>query len=149
MEILIEVTGVDAAILRLQHIRERIRAGCERAVRRSMDVVEVSIKGQLRLKSHPPRTPTPSLAGEPPALITGYLMRSVFGEGPYWAGVEVYGLVLPKAVYARIHELGGITGAGHRTVLPPRPYVTPGAIAARVRVREIFDEEISRAVEGA
>lgn len=90
------------------------------------DTLVAVASGLLSLTSHPPGTPTPSMPGTPPSLISGALAASITatpatGDGPVWeAQVGPAGVV-----YARIQELGGITGAGHRTVLPPRPYMLP------------------------
>ena len=87
----------------------------------------------LGTSSHAKGTPTPSSPEDPPSLISGDLRRSVTlvpavpvtGTATWMA--EVY----PSTVYARIQELGGQTGRGHHTTLPPRPYMAP--TLARIR----------------
>jgi len=44
----------------------------------------------------------------------------------------------PTAVYSRIQELGGDTGRGHRSHLPPRPYIKPTTQAEKARVYAFY-----------
>jgi phage gpG-like protein len=63
--------------------------------------------------------------GAPPALVTGTLRRSVRVVGPVPKGATGWTVSIgPTAVYGRIQELGGTTGA-HGSQLPARPYVAP------------------------
>lgn len=79
----------------------------------------------LRMRMHPPGTPTPSPPGEPPAKISGDLLRSVVGSPVERTGEWTWrAWVGPTSVYGRIQELGGVSGRGHRTHLPPRPYLS-------------------------
>jgi len=91
----------------------------------------------LTRKTHPPRTPTPSLPGEPPALITGNLRRSAQDRAPQRIGRAIWeGALRMTAVYARIQELGGWAGRDHASHLPPRPYIKPAAHATARPLRE-------------
>ncbi|WP_067483763.1 hypothetical protein [Actinomadura hibisca] len=100
------------------------------------------IRRTLARRSHAPRTPTPSPPGQPPAKISGRLRDKVtvtsarqIGAGRWMAAAGPDGVV-----YARIQELGGVTGRNHMTVIPPRPYMRPA-------VREV--RESGRATEAA
>lgn len=94
-------------------------------------LAEHAVVEQLTLRSHDPGTPTPSAPGQPPALVTGALAGSVTSRGPTGGAGRYEMVVGATTAYARIHELGGRTGRGHRTVLPPRPYLHPALLAAQ------------------
>jgi phage gpG-like protein len=117
----VQITGRAAAL------DAATRAGLETVAM----LAERAVVDQLTLRSHPPGTPTPSAPGQPPALITGDLAGSVAHHGPTGAAGRYEVVVGATTVYARIQELGGRTGAGHRTVLPPRPYLHPALLAAQ------------------
>lgn len=85
----------------------------------------------LSLGRHPPGTRTGSVPPEPPWRISGHLSRSVTVDEPVLRNFKWSGRMGPTAVYARIHELGGWTGAGYRTYLPPRPHLKPAWELAR------------------
>lgn len=110
-------------------------AALDAATRAGLETVAVlaekAVVDQLTLRSHLPGTPTPSAPGQPPALITGALAGSVTHQGPTGVAGRYEVVVGATTVYARIQELGGRTGAGHRTVLPPRPYLHPALLAAQ------------------
>lgn len=146
-----DVRGVipwDAAILAKMAAVDR---ATPRAMSEGLRIVERSVKKILRTYTHPEGTPTTSPPGQPPALVTGTLMRSVRTRGPY-PGRRRYtyrGTVGPTAVYARIQELGGrvrARGRGHAgpqvehsyTRLPARPYVKPATNRVRRDVRRVF-----------
>lgn len=96
------------------------------ATARSAHFLEGEIKKTLSKASHRKGTPTPSAPGEPPALVTGTLRRSITVKGPLRFGTGRWlAEVGPTVVYGRIQELGGVTGRGGATRLPPRPYVKP------------------------
>ncbi|MFD0393333.1 hypothetical protein ACFQ3Z_15995 [Streptomyces nogalater] len=58
--------------------------------------------------------------------MTGTLRRSITVKGPAPLGTGRWAASIgPTAVYGRIQELGGVTGRGGATELPPRPYVRP------------------------
>lgn len=139
----------------------RLRPAAERAISRSMDAIDRSAALVLSAKTHPEGTPTPSLPGEPPALVTGNLIRSYVSEGPEWIGPDVVaGRVGPSAVYARIQDLGGDVYAinypqlgnpevgffGPHVYLPPRPYIEPSVEGARDEIEAIWREEITGAL---
>jgi phage gpG-like protein len=63
-------------------------------------------------------------SGDPLHLRDGHLMASV-RETYFSPGAVSLAHVAPTAVYARIQELGGISGKDYHSHLPPRPYVAP------------------------
>jgi phage gpG-like protein len=89
----------------------------------------------LTLGSHPPGTRTGSPPGSPPWRITGHLADSVTVRRATSTGLDTWaGYVGPTAIYGRIQELGGDTGRGHRTHLPPRPSLYPAWAIVRPTV---------------
>jgi hypothetical protein len=63
--------------------------------------------------------------GQPPALVTGTLRRSIRVTSATPKGATGWEIsVGPTAIYGRIQELGGHTGA-YNSYLPPRPYMAP------------------------
>jgi phage virion morphogenesis protein len=62
----------------------------------------------------------PLKSGNPSYLFkTGILLRSIQrSSGPNWAEVATAGLP-----YARIHQVGGMAGRGHRARIPARNYM--------------------------
>lgn len=81
------------------------------------------VQANLMTYPHPYSEPTesPPFKG-PVGFITGHLRDSVEVVVPPIAG---YAKVQVGAIYARIQEIGGWTGAHHMTYLPPRPYFRP------------------------
>lgn len=136
----------------LEHKFTRVERSTVRAMREGSRVVERSIKKILRTYTHPEGTPTTSPPGEPPALVTGTLMRSVRVRGPFpGRRRHTYrSQIGPTAVYARIQELGGrVRKARHSgqigpqrsggyTRIPKRPYVKPATNRVRRDVRRVF-----------
>ena len=123
-----------------------------RAMSEGLRVVERSYKKILRTYTHPEGTPTTSPPGQPPALVTGTLMRSVKPRGPY-PGKRRYtyrGTVGPTAVYARIQDLGGRVRIRNRgrtyARLPARPYARPATDRVRGDVRRIFQRRWAAAL---
>lgn len=107
------------------------------AIRAIAQTHERNVKVLLGLKTHAPGTRTPSAPGEPPALISGHLRRTVThtarAGGP---GIAV-AAVWADAEYAPIQEKGGKITAkrypqlgnprvgffGPQVVLPARPFM--------------------------
>lgn len=79
---------------------------------------------------------------------TGTLARSVTASvAPGYSETEttatqVWGSSVP---YARIHEYGGYAGRGHKSYIPPRPYLGP----ARDETQPALIEAIREAVQEA
>jgi hypothetical protein len=110
--------SVEATIGALERMAERAEAGRLAAAQAAGHAAEAEIKRQLTRYSHPKGTPTPSPPGEPPAVVTGSLRRSVIVQTVH--GIEPYVDVGPTMVYGRAQELGWPDGG-----LPARPYVEP------------------------
>ena len=118
-------------------------AATRAATAKGAHLIEAETKKALTTYSHPKGTPTPSPPGRPPAIVTGQLRRSIKVEGPTRAGVATYQAKIgPTAIYGRIQELGGMTGRGHKTRLPPRPYLEPTVtrLITSGRLGEVYRE---------
>ncbi len=124
----VELTGLAAFQARLNRMIAEVDVATEAAAAAGGHLVEGQIKDNLSRYSHPKGTRTTSPPGEPPAVVTGTLRRSLIVEGPARIGFGMYEARVGPAgvVYARVQELGGRTGRNGATVLPPRPYVKPG-----------------------
>jgi phage gpG-like protein len=99
---------------------------------------EAAAKRELARRGHQRGTPTPALAGEPPARVSGALLRSVQVQGPTGGAGTYEASVGPTMVYARIQELGGTAGRGHRARLPARPYMHPALVAVKKDILAIM-----------
>ncbi|MFG3287254.1 hypothetical protein ACGF3G_00320 [Streptomyces sp. NPDC048179] len=122
----VEVIGLHQLTAALEGLVGTFDAATRTATAQASHLLEREIKQTLSTSSHPRGTPTPSRPGEPPSLITGTLRRSITVKGPTPLGRGRWEAQIgPTAVYGRIQELGGITGRGGATELPPRPYVRP------------------------
>ena len=123
---------------------EQMRRATIAATAKALHLIERRAKQNLGLKSHKEGTPTPSAPGEPPALISGNLRRSITVAGPDAVTANSWrGQVGPTAVYGRIQELGGPTGHG---VLPARPYLTPAYDDSKEEIRAIFEAAWTKAI---
>jgi hypothetical protein len=114
----------------LRDLADKAEGAAGRAAVRAMGREgKQEIQRQLSLRAHPPGTPSPSPAGQPPARITGGLSRSVVVTMPRQSGPARWEVRSgATAVQARIQERGGRTGRNHATTLPPRPYHLPAAV---------------------
>ncbi|HZP55033.1 hypothetical protein [Actinocrinis sp.] len=113
------------------------------AVIKGGHLIQAETQKKLTTSSHKKGTPTPSQPGEPPSLVTGQLRRSIRTDHPNRGGDGIWSTRIgPTAAYGRIQELGGVTGRGHATTLPARPYLAPALEAAisSGRLGEVFDE---------
>lgn len=137
----------------------QMRRATAAATAKVLHLIEKRTKEKLGLKSHQKGTPTPSGVGEPPALITGNLRRSISVEGPIPVTANSWrGSVGPTAIYGRIQELGGevftsrstsmvmmgVPGSGIR--LPARPYLQPSYNELQVEIRAIFQAAWTEAI---
>ena len=121
----IHVDGIGEVQAALTAAVARLDAATRVATVAAASLAEAATKDQLRKSSHQRGTPTPADPGQPPALVSGNLMRSIAVKGPSGGGGLYTAAIGPTAVYGRIQELGGATGRNHATNLPPRPYVEP------------------------
>lgn len=149
MVIRLTVTGTDDLAKALERLAARGESAARPAAEAMAAVAERAIKKNLSLSSHPRRTATPSAPGTPPSLITGQLRRSVRRTRSEGSGTRWEAHVAPTVVYARIQELGGAAGRGHRSRLPARPYVRPALAASREQMRQAAARAFRKALEGA
>lgn len=140
--------GADAWVAAVERLRARLHEATDHAVDDGLALIQRGAQKNLTKYTHPRRTPTPSTPGEPPALISGALRRSVVARRALH-GPQVYsGGVGPTIVYGPIQERGGATGRGHRTILPARPYLAPAARDAAAAIRKLFADAWSAAIKG-
>ena len=161
-EVRIEVDGLRTVDEHFDRLAHALETGAREGVVDAVNVLDRAVKDELSLTSHPLGTPTPSPPGSPPSLVTGNLRRSVrkiqtkrIARGVYEGGTG------PTAVYARIHELGGVihhpghrerlkvlvkAGNGYEIHMPKRPYVKPSTERARTRAEQAFIDRVRRAL---
>ena len=105
------------------------------------------IRRKLGQKSHARGTPTPSAPGTPPARISGALQASVRSTPATGGGGTWTAYAGPRGVvYAAIQNFGGVAGRGHKSHLPPRPYVN--VLGAEARISQAGSSAFYRAVWG-
>lgn len=132
---------VSALISSLQGLQHRASPAARAAVDGMAEAAQTAMRAAL---SH---GPAPSPRGTPPARRSGALERSVKARpalqtGPArWEAHTYSGIA-----YARIHEVGGWTGRGHATYLPPRPYVAPTVISMHSVLERIAVDTFAREV---
>ena len=150
-----QVDGVDAWCAALDARMAAAGHATDRAVDDGLALIQRGAQQNLAFFSHPPGTPTPSAPGDPPALVSGALRRSIktrrtrHGPGVY------EGRVGPTIIYGRIQELGGRLGRNPRAamwrqpgVLPPRPYFQPAVFNARPKIARLFRQAWYKALSG-
>lgn len=121
----------------------RTRKATEAGVKTAGTELKGEIQANLVRLEYPPASPP----GEPPALRSGNLRDRVHQRTVELArGYQER--VFPSAVYARIHELSGWAGAGHRSFLPKRPYVGPALEAYKLDFRSEMSAAWSAALPG-
>lgn len=86
-------------------------------------------------------------ADESLSRISSRLFRSI-GKRVTVSNKEITAEVGSNVAYARIHEYGGLTGRGHRTVMPARPYLRPSVVAQKLAVWNLIRERIMNAYVG-
>lgn len=139
---MIVVKGVPELFAALTAKNAQIDEATRLATAKVLHLVERKAKENLARKSHRKGTPTPAGAGEPPALVTGNLRRSITVKGPTSIGPGAWqGQVGPTAVYGRVQELGG--GPSR---LPARPYLQPAYDDMRLEIPTIFREAWTAAI---
>lgn len=138
------VVEVDAFTAGLTAWAERAHAATESGVVDAGKQLQGQIKDALARSEYPPA----SEPGTPPALRSGALQSSVTQRLVELSGTGFQARVYPSTVYARIHELSGWAGAGHRSFLPKRPYVRPTLDAFTPEFRPIMLGAWSGALPG-
>ena len=139
-----KVDGMSAFRAALKDRRERMASATEDALSEAAGLVSALAVAKLVEKQHPRGTPTPSMPGEPPAMITGALAQSVHTSEISHDGNGRYEIqVGPTEVYSRIQELGGTAGRGAH--LPARPYLKPAVEDVKPEVRRVFKDKWSDA----
>ena len=135
----IRIEGVERQRLAIEALAERMNAATGTAINETLRLVKAQEQTLLTLGAHPRGTRTGSPPGSPPWKISGDLRDSVKVDRAHETGAGVWeGKVGPTAIYARIQELGGHTGAGYRTHLPPRPHLYPAWRIVRPAMRDEF-----------
>jgi phage gpG-like protein len=143
----IVVTGTTDAEVAVSALMLEVDRATAVATSAAAEAVREKIHEKLTAQEHPPGTPTPSRSGDPPAKVSGRLANSVERGNVENRGFGDYAITVgPDAVYARIQELGGDTGRGHLTHLPPRPYVAPAMREALPEIEAIFAERLTDAL---
>lgn len=122
---------------------ERTHKATQAGVEDAGAKVREKIQENLDLRRYPPA----SDPGTPPARRSGNLYDSVQQRLVELAG-GFQERVYPSTVYARIHELSGWAGAGHRSFLPKRPYVGPAFAAYKPDYRQAILESWRSAQPG-
>lgn len=141
---MIVLHGVDRFIGAVDAKVAHMRAATRAATAKALHLIERRAKQKLGLKSHRRGTPTPAGPGEPPALVTGNLRRSIAVTGPEPLTPNSWrGRVGPTAVYGRVQELGGVTGRG---VLPARPYLEPAYDELKPEIAALFRAAWTKAI---
>lgn len=134
---------ISAAINALSDLANRVQAAMEVAVDEGTEAVKGQIQDNLSRLIYPPVAPK----GEPPAYRSGHLHDEVYTSfEPTQTGA--IGQAWPSAVYARIHELSGWAGRGHRSFLPKRPYVEPAMQEQADHFRQIVVARLTQAFGG-
>lgn len=138
MEFRFQFTGLTDAARMLTEHAAALEVATRTATGLAAHLVERNTKTLLARQSHPRRTPTPSQPGEPPAAITGTLMRSVTVQGPTGGAGTWRASVGPTTIYSRIQELGGMAGRHRATRLPARPYLAPAVDMSRDQIAGLY-----------
>ena len=139
MAVTIEIRNLDAFRNAVKALGEAMRTATGKAVNECLRVAALQERTLLDLGRHPLGTRTGSPPGSPPWLVTGHLHDSVKVRRARETAPGVwYGEMGPSAIYGRIQELGGNTGRGHRTHLPPRPHLYPAWRLVRPTMRDTF-----------
>lgn len=134
---------IAATINALSALANRVQAAMEVAVDEGTEAVKGQIQENLSISYYPPV----SDPGTPPAYRTGYLHDEVYTSfEPTQTGA--IGQAWPSTVYARIHELSGWAGRGHRSFLPKRPYVEPAMQEQADHFRQIVVARLTQAFGG-
>lgn len=131
------------AAKRLRTIQRRADAAAPRAAVRALSQAgETAVKLTLTQRTHKEGTPTPSPAGQPPALVSGNMRRSLIRVPAQAAGGGIAAQALTCYVkYGSVHEFGPVTIRSHgnyplrnrktgqvfgqEVTIPRRPWMRP------------------------
>lgn len=139
MRITGSVDGADRSVAALTLMVARVREATPDAVDTVLDRVATQQRTLLGLGSHPYGTSTGSPPGSPPWRISGDLQGSVHVQRARPDGPDSWsGQTGASTVYARIQELGGWAGRGHRSWLAPRPSLYPAWRIVEPTARSVF-----------
>lgn len=139
----VQLLGVPEFMAAIDGLVAAADIGAREATAKGGHLIEAETKKNLGKYSHPKGTVTPSPPGQPPAIVTGQLRRSIRVQGPTKTGPGAWeSQTGPTAVYGRIQELGGVTGRGGATTLPARPYLEPAvkALIDSGRLAEVYTQ---------
>ncbi len=150
MASLLNLSGVDEFTTAIEALLVAVDRATADATLAASDLVEARARTNLGLTSHARGTPTPSAPGQPPARIDGTLQDSWKHTLPIPDGIGGWVCELSSGlVYSLIQEVGGWAGRGHRSHLPPRPYLRPAvdAAAASGEIRDAYLRAWTAALE--
>jgi hypothetical protein len=137
--------------VRLGKIAEQAEIGGPKAAQAmGHQLVSEVTRNELLRYTHPVGTKTSSPPGQPPAIVSGALRRSIKQDpitgghkvGQYRWETTVGGTI----VYSRIQELGGWAGRNHATYLPRRPYLSAALMRSRASIRDAGVNAFKKAV---
>jgi phage gpG-like protein len=114
---------VSGAVSALRRMKEQLPDANNRAV-------DEMAKHGIRLIQ------TKLASGSPLRVRSGDLLGSVEQTLTEPGGLVSRARIAPTVVYSRIQELGGVSGKGHKSKLPPRPYVAPSIEAGMDEFRD-------------
>lgn len=149
MDFSLTLAGVDDLTAALDSVLAAVDRATADATVLAAALVEGRARANLSRTSHSRGTPTPSAPGQPPAKIDGHLQNSWHDTLPIPDGVGGWECTLSSALpYSLIQEVGGWAGRGHRSHLPPRPYLRPAmdAAAASGEIRDAYERAWTRAL---
>jgi len=121
---MLNVTGLSDLVAELSAMPVRLEEASKGGLRGGAFLCETEARRLLTQRAHPRGTPTPSVAPQPPAEISGALRGSVKADRePTTKGLGQWSIRITSGlVYSAVQEHGGTVGRGSR--LPPRPYLS-------------------------
>lgn len=140
------------AIRAMESFRRGQPVAIMRAVRRGLRLMEGFAKTMFMVRGvfYPARPHQGQLedpANPPPGPLkirSGRLVRTVQSSKITFDGKRVRASLQAGSAdvrYARLHELGGLAGRGHRALIRPRPYLGPAIEAGTDQLLEFVREE--------
>lgn len=139
------------AVRALKNFRQATPQAILRGARRGLRNMEALAKGKFMMRgAYAPsdasvaRADPPNPPPGPLKIRSGRLIRTIRSEIKF-DGTKVRGFLRAGSSdvrYARIHEVGGMAGAGHRSLIRPRPYFGPAIAEGAPAFRRFIREEI-------